>query len=311
MTDSALAERTVPAFALQKVVVRRVIELSPTYRRFVFTGDDVQNIADNRYDQRIKLMFAKPGLGAVLPEGDDWYSAWRATDEHIRPHIRTYTIREVRRNADEFDVDIAIHGRIGPASAWALDAVVGDELVACVPDRRCTTPQGGIDWRAPAHAEQVLLIGDETALPAIAGILEMLPVTAQGIVVVEVPDAADAAALGSRPAGIEVRVCSRGARPVGTVLDAAARAAAEQLISARPSGADSRAPIAVEDVDIEGGLLWEVPDPTSDRTPLYAWLAGEAGVIKALRRHLVGTLGIDRGDVAFMGYWREGRADAS
>jgi NADPH-dependent ferric siderophore reductase len=45
--------------------------------------------------------------------------------------------------------------------------------------------------------------------------------------------------------------------------------------------------------------------------PLYAWLAGEAGVIRTLRRHLVAERGMDRHAVAFMGYWRIGRADPS
>jgi NADPH-dependent ferric siderophore reductase len=46
-------------------------------------------------------------------------------------------------------------------------------------------------------------------------------------------------------------------------------------------------------------------------TGIYAWLAGEAGVIRALRRHLVSERGIDRRTVAFMGYWRIGRAEAA
>ncbi|HEX8498591.1 MAG TPA: SIP domain-containing protein [Actinomycetales bacterium] len=42
---------------------------------------------------------------------------------------------------------------------------------------------------------------------------------------------------------------------------------------------------------------------------MYAWVAGEATVVRTLRRHLVGACGLDRSRVAFMGYWREGRAD--
>ena len=45
--------------------------------------------------------------------------------------------------------------------------------------------------------------------------------------------------------------------------------------------------------------------------PLYAWLAGEAGVIRTLRRHLVAERGLDRRAVAFMGYWRLGHADGN
>ncbi|HYX95347.1 MAG TPA: SIP domain-containing protein, partial [Geodermatophilus sp.] len=54
-------------------------------------------------------------------------------------------------------------------------------------------------------------------------------------------------------------------------------------------------------------LLWEVPDPDA-ASGCYAWLAGEAGVVRALRRRLVGDLGVPRGSVAFMGYWRQGVA---
>ena len=54
--------------------------------------------------------------------------------------------------------------------------------------------------------------------------------------------------------------------------------------------------------------LWDVPEvPGGDG--LYAWLAGEAGVVKLLRRHLVQEAGMDRSSVAFMGYWRLGRSE--
>jgi NADPH-dependent ferric siderophore reductase len=75
--------------------------------------------------------------------------------------------------------------------------------------------------------------------------------------------------------------------------------------------------LELEDVDIDTGMLWEVPvdhatgEPLRQSAALYAWLAGEAGSIKTLRRHLVGTCGVDRKAVAFMGYWREGRAEGA
>ena len=64
----------------------------------------------------------------------------------------------------------------------------------------------------------------------------------------------------------------------------------------------------LDDVDVDADLLWEVPDGVG-AGDLSAWLAGEAGVIKTLRRILVIDLGIDRRSVAFMGYWRLGRAE--
>jgi NADPH-dependent ferric siderophore reductase len=59
----------------------------------------------------------------------------------------------------------------------------------------------------------------------------------------------------------------------------------------------------------EEEIVWDVPAGPDD-SGIYAWLAGEAGAITRLRRHLVGELGIDRSRVAFMGYWRMGRAES-
>jgi len=50
--------------------------------------------------------------------------------------------------------------------------------------------------------------------------------------------------------------------------------------------------------------------PLTDSSRLYAWLVGEAGVIRTPRRRLVTECGVDRRAVAFMGYWRLGRAEA-
>ena len=61
---------------------------------------------------------------------------------------------------------------------------------------------------------------------------------------------------------------------------------------------------------MDAGILWEVPEddaPPRRSSGVYAWLAGEAGVVKGLRRHLVQEVGLPRTSVAFMGYWREGR----
>ena len=98
----------------------------------------------------------------------------------------------------------------------------------------------------------------------------------------------------------------RAPAPRGDLLTAAVVAAVDEL-------ADVLAPppaVQLEDVDVDAGILWEVPE--EDAAPrrssgVYAWLAGEAGVVKGLRRHLVQERGVDRRSVAFMGYWRDGR----
>ena len=62
------------------------------------------------------------------------------------------------------------------------------------------------------------------------------------------------------------------------------------------------------DVDVDQQVLWDVPREDDD-LPVYAWIAGEAGCVKELRRHLVRSVGLDRKQVAFMGYWRHGKAE--
>ncbi|MGH3392446.1 MAG: siderophore-interacting protein, partial [Actinomadura sp.] len=58
------------------------------------------------------------------------------------------------------------------------------------------------------------------------------------------------------------------------------------------------------------GLLCEAVRAADlpDDTP-YAWIAGEAGAIRALRRHLVRERGYDRRAVTFTGYWRRGATE--
>jgi NADPH-dependent ferric siderophore reductase len=56
--------------------------------------------------------------------------------------------------------------------------------------------------------------------------------------------------------------------------------------------------------------LWDVPAAGDAAPGFYVWLAGEAGVVTGLRRRLLADTGLDRRAVAFMGYWRAGRASA-
>ncbi|SES04731.1 iron complex transport system ATP-binding protein [Propionibacterium cyclohexanicum] len=64
------------------------------------------------------------------------------------------------------------------------------------------------------------------------------------------------------------------------------------------------------DIDVDSALLWELPDLASSGD-FYAWIAGEASMVKTLRRLLVRDAGVDRRRVAFMGYWRAGKAEGS
>ncbi|SCG47596.1 MULTISPECIES: siderophore-interacting protein [Micromonospora] len=287
------------------VTVRAVRRLSPSFLRVTFTGVDLDRFADNGYDQRIKLALPLPDQrGVDFPEGADWYAQWRALPEHRRNPIRTYTVRAVRPHLAEVDVDLVLHGDGGPATRWARRVGAGDQIAIVGPDSGYDGNHGGVEFR-PSDGSCLLLAGDETAVPAIGSICERLPLDTRGVVLLEVPHADDVLPLVAPP-GVEVRWMTRGVDGYGSRLVPAVAAAADQLLVPRASA--TRQP--VPDVDVDTEILWEVPEEVAT-APLYAWLAGEAGVIRTLRRHLVAERGLDRRAVAFMGYWRLGHADAN
>lgn len=289
--------------------VAAVTDLTPSFRRFTFRGEGLSAYGDPGYDQRVKILFPTPTAPIEsMPTDADWYDRWRTMPEDARPVMRTYTTRAVRNTAGEVDIDMVAHDVIGPASAWIADAQVGDEVLILAPTVEHTGVSYGIDFVPPAHTDAILLAGDETAAPAIARILEQLPSDARGVVVLEVPHPDDVAYLPVHP-GFELITAAREgeatrhAHLVSAVEEVARRLAPEGV------GAD------VEEIDVDTEILWEVPRTAKGgaalkRAPLYAWLAGEASAIKALRRHLVGDVGVDRRAVAFMGYWRLGRSES-
>jgi NADPH-dependent ferric siderophore reductase len=298
-----LAAPPVPAYRPFAAEVARVERLSPSFLRVTFTGPSFDDLAPNGWDQRIKVLLPTADRGLRdCPRGDDWYAEWRALPEEHRNPMRTYTVRAARPERREIDVDFVLHGATGPASAWAESAAAGDEVVLIGPNARFPGPTGGFEWHPPAAAQCLVVAGDETAVPAVCAIVESLPPGGAARVFMEVPDAGDILPL-AVPVGVEVTWLPRrptGA-PRGALLTAAVIGAVRDLADTRPP-ASAPAPA---DGDA-GDLLWDVPVDASG-AGLYAWLAGEAGVVTGLRRCLVGQ-GVDRRSVAFMGYWRAGRS---
>ncbi|GAA1888605.1 siderophore-interacting protein [Asanoa iriomotensis] len=293
-----------PSWRFFPVTVRAVRRLSPSFVRVTFAGDCLTSFADNGYDQRIKLCLPVPSFGfAFLPTDEDWWSRWRALpDEHRNP-IRTYTAAAVRADLGEVDVDMVLHGDGGPASRWALVAAPGDSLVLLGPNADHDGDHGGLEFRPPSGA-RLLIAGDETAVPAVASILSRLSADSRGEVVLEIPHPSDALPLAA-PEGVRISwVCRDGEHDYGSRLVAAVRHVVAGHRTPVPSGVRG----VVDDLEPDGDI-WEVPEEgaSGDR---YAWLAGESAAITTLRRHLVKELGWDRKSVAFMGYWRNGRAES-
>ena len=301
---------------LDEVEVVAVRRLSPTYVRVELGGPALADFGVDGplYDQRIKLVL--PNDAGRLPsfEGADesWYSTWLQIPAAERGHMRTYTVRDVLGSGVDtrLVVDIVLHvedGAAGPGSTWASAARPGDRVVLTAPRRG--EHYGGIEF-APGDARLLLMAADETAVPAVCSILEDLPAGAVGTAFLEVPDAADVQDV-DHPVGVEVVWLPRGDAPLGSLVHAAVR---------QHLGTGAAPLVEPDEVDPD---LWETPAYSSsgeDVAPaaagpaarplngLYAWIAGESGVVTALRRHLVKDLGMDRHQVAFMGYWRRGVA---
>ncbi len=295
-----------PAYRPYEVQVASVKRLSPHFVRVEFTGPDMEHFGTAGLDQRIKVVLPfADGTFADFGQHEaagDWYDRWRNLPDDARNVFRTYTVRRIEPG--RLTVDFVVHDHAGPAGAWAEQAAVGQDLFIVGPDERSPNSRGGIDWH-PGTARRVLLAGDETAAPAICSILESLDLSYQATAFIEVPEGADAGALGSDP---RIRVIARGAVEHGTGLIEAVTAWAQHNTELLEL---AKAPVAqeLEDIDIDAQLLWDSPGASEGE--FYAWFAGEAATIKSLRRLLVSGHGVDRKRVSFMGYWRQGRAEAS
>ena len=306
-------ERPRPAYRPYRATVAEVHRLSPHFTRVSFQCGDFEHFGTECLDQRIKLLFPlADGSFSDLGFDDeesryagDWYERWRGLPEHRRNPFRTYTVRAIDTDACRLDIDFVSHGDGGPAARWLLSVRPGSELIVIGPDARSPHRGVGIDWR-PGDARELLLVGDETAAPAIASILEALPEGCRARAFVEVPTGDDALAL-DLPAHAEVTWLARGENAVtGTSLIPAVQG----WLAANPrivSRAAARGAQPLDEVDVDRDILWESPEGA--HPGFYAWIAGESAAVKTLRRLLVREHGIDRSRVAFMGYWRRGRSE--
>ena len=262
-------------------------------------------------DLRIKLLIPPASGLFELPE-EGWWETWRAMPEHMRGHLRTYSIREFRRSADgpdEVDVDFVLHSDSpGPASAWAQDAQPGQQLLIIGPTRDDDSGVG-IEFD-PGSAAVARLYGDETALPAMARILADWPEGLAGSVDIEVP--AGNHLLIDSPPQVDVRwhFRAQGDFDYGGLLRAQLKKEVESRCACASLGAGK--PGLVDEIPLDE--VWETPTysssgesiaPTSDTAGhTYYWIAGKNTAVTVMRRLLVGEAGVPRHHVSFMGYWR-------
>lgn len=294
-------------YQLFDIQLKQRIALSPSLMRFVFSGKDVALMRTLAPDQRVKLFFPSAnGATPNLPKYGDWQAARRNLAPEHTPPMRTYTIRDLRPDVGELDIDFVLHGETGPASRWAVRANIGDPLQIVAPNAAYHADPGGYEWLPPQGMRNVLLIGDETALPAIAGILEQLathPDSPQVQAFIEVPEESDCLAL---VCGLHAKVHWLPRATLHKRHGEGMMLAARELASLPPMRSHVRSTTTLEELDLDSQRLWELA--SAKQSEFYAWVAGESAAVMDIRRFFINECGMDRKGLTLMGYWKLGRS---
>ncbi|HEY0248614.1 MAG TPA: siderophore-interacting protein [Gryllotalpicola sp.] len=156
-----------PPLRWYDTVVAAVRDVTPHMVRVTLTGEELRSFVSVGPDEHFKLVLPRGGDG--VPAFDmrgDLFAQWRALPDDIRPYLRTYTVRALRPESAELDVDIAIHDLDTPVMRWVAQLAPGD---------RCAVYAGRGEFAPPAEASWLLLIADDAGLPALNAILASLP----------------------------------------------------------------------------------------------------------------------------------------
>lgn len=255
------------------VQVVRTERISPHVVRVTVGGEALRALPNLGFDQWFRLFLPREHgeTSWNLPTKLDlvgYLLQYKRIPSQVRPILRNYTIREFRPEALELDIDFIVHGDpdapdAGVANRWAQRARPG-ETVAFLDQ--------GVGYRPAADTTEHLIVGDETGMPGIMGILRDLPRDARGLAVIEIPHPDDAQAVDA-PNGMEVRWIVRTA-------DRKPGAAALEIVRG-----------------------FSPADPAT----LTAYVVGEQELPTSARRHLV-SVGVPKPRILFVGFWRLGRA---
>src|SRR5690348_7574023 len=102
----ASVQRQHAPMTMYQVEVTAIAELHSHLRRITFTAAELAEFVDDGPDQRCKFFLPRAGQNRPLvPTGPDWYPIWQAMSPDVRPIMRTYTIRNHRRDCAEIDID--------------------------------------------------------------------------------------------------------------------------------------------------------------------------------------------------------------
>ncbi len=242
---------------LRRLKVLAVSDLSPHVRRITFGASKLKRF-DTPSALHVKLLLPRNGgelnLPRLTPHGK---IEWGSNAE--RAIVRKYTIRHIDPQAGTLDIDFVLHDHGGPGSLFAANARVGDVIGMIGPGGGSARP-----------AEWNLFAGDETALPAIARLIEALPAGARGMAVIEVADPRDEQTI-RQVADIEITWLHRN-RSIGT------NALAEHV---------------------------EAIELPSDRS-VFAWAGTEFSAFRKIRSDWRASKRLAKNDHLAVSYWRDG-----
>ena len=249
--DTQTIHRVTHEIKRRKLEVLRVVDLTPRMRRITVGGAQLAGFISLGSDDHVKLFFPQTTEELATLENLELSAGMKSK---TMPPMRDYTPRRYDLDTLELDIDFVLHGD-GPAATWAAQARPGQWLYI-------GGPRGSMV--VPDMFDSYLLIGDETALPAIARRLEELPANRRALVVVEVENAAEEQTLNS--------------------------AASVDVIWVHRDGSNNLLEI-VQGLSIPQGKL-------------YAWVATETALSRKVRRVLLDTHGLNEEFVKAAGYWR-------
>jgi NADPH-dependent ferric siderophore reductase len=241
------------------LAVRRTEWITSRMIRVVAGGAELADFPDTPHtDRYVKVIFPQPGV--FYPEPFDMEEIRDRLPRAQWPSTRTYTVRALDHAAGELTIDFVHHGDSGLAGPWAAAAGPGDVLRLLGPGG-AYAPDPDVDW--------YLMVGDESALPAIGAACERVPAGAPVLALLEV---ADESARQPLPGPGELRVSwlYRDRGPSGQLL------------------------AALRGAELPPGRV-------------HAFVHGEAGLMREVRRYLLSERGVPREALSVSGYWRLGR----
>ncbi|MER8373886.1 siderophore-interacting protein [Mesorhizobium sp. M1406] len=246
-----------PVF-FREIMVMASTRISAHMQRLRFAGKDLGRFTHGGLHMR--LLLPPHGRRPVWPSmGADGLLVWPSGDDVLT--VRVYTIRAVDAANGWLDVDFVLHpGQDTPAATFAQNARAGDVIGMIGP--------GGGDTPV---AQTLLLLGDDTALPAMARILEHLPPSTRAEVLIEVDGPDDRIAL-AQGENIDITWLYRHGRETGTA-------------GLLPAALRERSHIALAD-------------------GLYVWAGCEFGDFREIRKIVRKQWNLSRDQHLVTAYWR-------